>query len=291
MNVGALLVAWLALVAFGRRGAGGGGRVRGSAISYGDAELAKLRARWDGELGQIVREWVHLGWPEADPEVMALCLLGFTSTVVSWTENTTEAPRLAGGRQPFHEIGIGNVPAGPWNGPAPNPDPRAANNAWGALAHSDLVTRLLGRAATMEPNAWKTAHRDQVAVWWADQQRNAASVRAGLHAGLRPATDTWSPYRVGLMFAGFSTGPSGTAAAFNRHDELADVAERGRWRAARGAALSDSRLARVIYGADTKLESARALAAAIGSTAFAAWWASDSQTPDEAARLAASARG
>lgn len=247
--------------------------------AYGRSETSKLLPRRNGELWNILRPMVPAAFPNADPDVMAVALVGFTSTVTGWNEDTADAsdPRR---RAPFHEVGIGNVPAGVVAGPAPNPNPHAPYNSWGQLAGSELVRRLLGRPATMVPGAWREAHSDQVAVWLADQVRNETEARVRLPPAMRPSVAGWSAYRVGMMFAAFSVGPIGAALALTPPSGVTVPPEGERWSFVRDLAvtLRRSQTAAAVFSGDAKLESAGFVAEASNRApdhAFVAWWASE----------------
>lgn len=186
----------------------------------------------DQPLGRAFRRF----GPIAVPGTPWQAWLGFT-TSASMTDNTTECPAALVGttaacaRQRFHEIGVGQVPAGPREGPAPNPDPNAPNNAWGKLAGSPLTVQLLGRPATMVPNAWKTAPDDQAAMTIVSLRNDFENAQRSLDARIRPTT-LGTPWGVAMAFASFSAGGGGTARAFNRFaPELASVPEAQRWSA------------------------------------------------------------
>jgi hypothetical protein len=159
----------------------------------------------------LLRPMVPIAFPGADPNFMSLALLGFTSFSGGWGENTTEGVLT----QPFHEVGLFQVPAGDRGGPAPNP---AGNAAYSQLAGSDLVRRMLGgRAATTAPDAWKGAHADQIAVGLANLLRDERSLRGALHGGVAGDASGWSQWRVFGMFTAFSRGPGQAARVLNAY--------------------------------------------------------------------------
>lgn len=265
--------------------------------AYGASEIAKLLPRRHGELYTLLHAMVPVAFPEANAGAMELSLIGFTSTVTGWTENTATARNHA----PFSEIGIFNVPAGPWDHPAPDPDPHAPNNAWGALASDGLVKHLNGgHPAPMAPDAWKTDHRAQVAVGIADQLGYDRGIRAGLPSALKPSSTSWSPYRVGLMFAGFTMGPAGVAHALHGYDAgtVPPEAQRWPWLRAEVVRRQDSTAARAVFSGEAKLESARVVAERVHEApdnAFLSWWESsrprDTAEATALAHLAAIHRG
>jgi hypothetical protein len=274
--MGAMLAGVVLLAGLGTEAAIGRTRRIVTSLVYGASEIGKLWPRRQGELWRLLLQFVPYAFHGVSVNVIATALLGFTSTTATagWTENTATSPRHAH----FGEIGMFNVPCGPWNGPQPNPDPNAPDNSWGKHANGPLVRSMLGRGAVMGNNEWKSHHADQVAVGIADQVSNEAGVRSELPAYIQPSTRGWSPYRVGLMFASFSVGPTGTARRVLPYAEiLMRAPERGRWKALRDAvvARSDQHAAQAVYAADCKLESARVVAQRAGDSEFLAWWAAD----------------
>lgn len=191
-----------------------------SPVAAGVSNRARLLRFADQPLGQAFREFGPRMWPGVPWEAF----LGFI-TSANLTDNTTTGDP----RQAFHEIGVGQIPAGPRNGPAPNPDPRAANNAWGALANTPEIVGVLGHPASMVPNAWKTLPRDQAAMTIANLKRDYASVKSALAPGVRPTVDT-SPWAIAMAFSSFSAGAGGAATAFNRFaPQLAGVPDSRKW--------------------------------------------------------------
>jgi hypothetical protein len=114
-----------------------------------------LLSRKSGPIGEITDRMVNIAFPGVPVDVFH----GFTALAVNHGENTTDATSNS-----FHEVGLYQIEAGLRSGPAPNPDPRAPYNSWGELHDSRLIVRMLGRPATMEPNAWRSALEDQIAV-------------------------------------------------------------------------------------------------------------------------------
>ena len=195
---------------------------------YALAHREKLLARAKGDLGKLlgkVREQAWFGVPPA-------AWLGFTQIATSDVENTTEGVPA----QPFHEVGYFQTPAGPRSGPAPNPDPHAANNAWGRHATTayvrDAIAAMTGtaRAASMVPDGWKHDVPGQVAVGLADLRANMTAVSKQL--GAAGSSDPNSTWAVGLSFMGFSSGATSAAHAIKPYaTALASVPERKRWSA------------------------------------------------------------
>lgn len=190
----------------------------GAPTVYAAEKLPLLRPRLAGDLGAFLRRMVPIAFPGADVEGMVFALIGFTSFSTGWTENTTDGVAL----QAFHEVGLYQTPAGPRGGPAPNADPRAANNAYGKLAGGELVRSLLGRAASTSPNAWKPTGRDadrdrrakeeQTAVGLANLRGDEAVLRSSMERaapGSAGSLSGWSVWRVFCMFTAFSRGPGG----------------------------------------------------------------------------------
>lgn len=191
---------------------------------YAREKLPMLRGR-NAELMALLNHDVPVVFPEGDAAFLAAAFLGFTSFSDGWTENTTEGVLT----QPFHEVGLFQVPAGARSGPAPN---TAGNAAYSALAASEPVKRCLGgRAATTAPNGWKAAHADQVAVGIANLRRDEATLRAMLPTGLAGDARGWSYWRVATMFTAFSRGPGQAKAVLMPFAaELARTDEARRWR-------------------------------------------------------------
>lgn len=196
----------------------------GAPSHYAAEKLALLAPRHAGRLSGLLRRMIPRAFPGGDPEALLYALEGFTAFSTGWRENTTEGVPT----QSFHEVGLFQVPAGPRSGPAPNPDPRASNNAYGSLAGSDLVKQCLGgRAASLAPDAWRPAANmgpgettgpnwraceDQVAVGLANLRRDDRSVRTLLNNRVRGVAGDearWTNWRVFLMFTAFSRGPGG----------------------------------------------------------------------------------
>jgi len=189
-------------------------------IAAGASNRARLLRMADQPLGQAFREFGPRMWPGVPWEAW----LGFITSANLTDNTTTGAPNQA-----FHEIGVGQVPAGPRSGPAPNPDPRAPNNAWGALASSPEIVSVLGRPAVMGPDQWKTAPRDQAAMTIANLKRDYAAVKAALAPGVKPTVDA-SPWAVAMAYAAFSAGAGGAARAFNQFGpQLAGVPDSRKW--------------------------------------------------------------
>lgn len=185
-----------------------------------------LRGRKAGEIGRITARMVPIVFPGVSPDVFH----GFTAFTMSPTENTTEAVLT----QSFHEIGLYQVEAGLRTGPAPNQNPNATYNNWGKQAGSPLVRQLLGRSATMVPNAWKTALEDQIAVGLVNLRKDADDISRQLVAGIRPDPTRWSNWRIMLAFTAFSRGVGQAKAVFNAMEvDLSGIPEDQRWRAAR----------------------------------------------------------
>lgn len=195
--------------------------IRDALPSHHAAEYAAKGARyWSGPIGDAVRRYASAIVPG-----MPFPLLVAFITPANLTDNTTEGSSVAGRSVAFHEIGLFQVPAGPRDGPAPNPNPRASNNAWGELATSALVVSALGRPATTAAGAWRTAPDDQIAVGLANLRGDYASVRSHLEPALQPSSqDTqWGAW---LTMMAFSAGGGGAASVVQRYAaQLAAVDE------------------------------------------------------------------
>lgn len=187
-----------------------GGR-RSLPSEYGARVLPMLYDRSNNRLGATLERMV----PQVFYEAPVSAFLGFTA-IGRQTEDTADAPPER--RAAFHELGFFQTPAGPVEGPAPNPDPHAANNAWGRLATSDLVRRLLGRGANMQPGAWKDLVADQCAVGLADLHAGMFSCFRALPEALWPerTSDQWA---VALAFGSFSAGPGTMASHVRSHQQ------------------------------------------------------------------------
>lgn len=249
--------------------------------AYAREKRRMLEKRWEGPAGDALRRMVPRAWPG----VPALVFLGFTGFSTSPRENTTTARP----DQEFHEVGLFQVEAGLRDGPAPNPDPRAEYNAWGALHDDPLVRELLGgRDATMRPGAWADAIDDQVAVGLANLLRHgAAFARAVPELAPRDAGSLWA---VATAFTTFSRGRGqservmATLAA-----KIAGISEAARWtvwaetlclEALKGADGIDTRPGRkgAGYGwarTHQKLTCGRIVAQSVGDQAALDWYGPD----------------
>lgn len=186
---------------------------------YGAAQLPKMRTRSSGALGAAVRRQLALA-PRIFGAMPPQALLGFTAISTGPNEDT-------GSANSFHEIGYWNVEAGPSSGPAPSPDPRAANNHWGRDANDPEVVRLNGAPASMVADGWKVpagASPDverqkaemQTAVGLVNLRKHRDAAIRKLQAGARPL-DPNSVYGAVVMFAAYSAGDTGAARVFNRY--------------------------------------------------------------------------
>lgn len=177
--------------------------------------------RYNGLVGQSVRQFGSLFFPG----IPITALVGLTANG-SQRENTTESLPT----QSFHEIGNYQTPAGPRNGPAPNPDPRAHDNAWGRLASDPTVVRALGnRPAIMIPDGWKEQVADQVAVGLADYRANAVGVVRALDRSLRPANEQSQWFFV-LGILGYVAGQTGAVNSIRPYQaQLADLPDQAKF--------------------------------------------------------------
>lgn len=166
---------------------------------YAASHLGSMRSRWDGELGRHVRAMKMRLWPSTP----AQALVALTSNG-SQREDT-----CPGSNTTFHEIGFFQTPAGPCSGPAPNPDPRAAYNAWGRYASLGMVRDMLGgRGATMVPGAWREAVADQAAIGLADYRQNLSSLQAMLPRECQ-VRDEGKPWQLWCAVMAYGAGPAG----------------------------------------------------------------------------------
>lgn len=200
---------------------------------YAREHAQQLAQRAMGPLGAALRDFVPRVWSG----VPISAVLGFTA-IGGADEDTCGAPD-----QEFHEVGEFQTPAGLCSGPAPNPDPRAPWNQWGAAANTSFVRGLLGRPATMVAGGWRgaAATRDRAAVglynllaglraFSSDSRRELRRVRRE-RAQLAPR-ELGGQWAAACAFAAFSAGPAGAARAWSRYvDELAPLDERARFAA------------------------------------------------------------
>jgi hypothetical protein len=191
---------------------------------WNDRNLQRNKPPEDIPVGSTIRSMLPHVFPGVPPEV----ILGFCANG-SFRENTTKALLS----QKFHEIGLFGIEAGPRNGPAPNPNPKAKDNSWGHLHDHPLVVKLLhGRPATMVHNAWKNAVEDQVAVGLVNLEKHGKSVVSALASSIRPNTSgpMLSNFFIACCFMGWSAGPPQAARHINRFaTTLARYPESERW--------------------------------------------------------------
>lgn len=178
---------------------------------YAASKLSSLQARWRGALGAELRSLTPRVWPG----VPVSAFMGFTS-IGSRDEDT--APRA---NRVFHEVGYFQTPAGPADGPAPNPNPAAAYNAWGKIASGSAAAELLGRPVVMRAGAWKGAAAvpDQVAVGLLDFRRELEGFTRAVRsvgAGVLEPRSSSSVYTVACAFSAFSAGATGAARNLSR---------------------------------------------------------------------------
>jgi hypothetical protein len=208
-------------------------RCNHSPVQWAREKLKKMSGWWadqnvDPQVGKLyVGKTIREMTPKVFPGVPAEAIIGFCANA-NIKENTTEGVAS----QKFHEIGLFGTEAGPRNGPAPNPDPKAEYNSWGKLAHQPTVKKLLGgRPATMKHNQWKVAIPDQVAVGLVNVRQHGHKVAAMLDPSIRPdITKSSAPFFVACCFMGWSAGDGRAARHLNRFkDVLARVPEGQRW--------------------------------------------------------------
>jgi hypothetical protein len=207
-------------------------------IKYAESKQRYLDKRWDGELGEALRDMVQKVWPGV-PETV---FLGFTAFSTSASENTTEAVE----NQRFHEIGYFQTEAGLRDKPAPDPNSDGEYNNWGRLHDTDLVVQLLGRKACMGHDEWKRAIKDQTAVGLVNLRRKLDSHVQRLPENLRPK-DMSSTWAVLLSFTVFSRGGGQTLRCLSPYAEkLGTFPENERWDAWESMIASS-----IIKGADS----------------------------------------
>jgi len=188
--------------------------------AYGQAKLGTLLNRWNSALGTAVRRMTPIVWPGVPAEAF----IGFTAIAGGLTENTAESVN-----NPFAEIGAYQTEAGLQPGPYPNPDPNAPYNNWGKLANDPRVVQLLGRAASMVPDAWKQLPDDQAAVGLVNLRRYTDQLAAQIPASIRP-TRYDTQWAVAMAFTAFSAGIGGARGLFTRYaTQLTTVPEVDRW--------------------------------------------------------------
>lgn len=199
--------------------------------AYAREKCDALVSRWARTLGDELRRQVPIAWPGA-PETV---FLGFTAFALR-DENTGEAtdPKR---RAPFDEVGYFQTER-----TRPFTRNKAAKyNAWVKLHDSELVVRLLGRPATMDPEGWRGERGvpDQVAVGLANLRRHLGNARAKLDPRLRPVDET-STWAVLCAMTAFSRGAGGLAAVTDPYaDKLAAYPEPARWAAWEGMVAAD----------------------------------------------------
>lgn len=204
--------------------------------TFAQGYASTMRERWIEPVGVAIRRMTPIAMPGAPPEA----ILGFTTESGSGPNAASDDTATDGSHNSFHEIGYFQTEAGLATGPAPNPDPAATYNAWGALAASPLVVRLLGRPATMVDGAWATAVDDQAAVGLANLVRHANATARNLPLALRPS-GLGTLWNMVLAFMGFGAGDGGAAQTINRYaSRIAVVPESARWGALIEAVIADA---------------------------------------------------
>lgn len=210
--------------------------------TYERGKLSTTRARWNGRLGELLRQWMPRVAPGVPPEAH----MGFASNGAA-NEDVGLTPRHAA----FHELGYFGVEGGPYDLPAPNTvATRAAPNSWYRLHNDPRVVGLLGRPATMTPwpthpaqgNSTATADipiDDQVAIGIV----NLIEARDGMRrlpASIAPR-DPASLWATALSYMGWSNGVGGASRHIARYErQLAAVPESQRWLALVRAVAADT---------------------------------------------------
>ncbi|MBI4836599.1 MAG: phosphodiester glycosidase family protein [Candidatus Abawacabacteria bacterium] len=180
-------------------------------IQYAQEKIGEANSRWQSYSADFTRMTNQL-FVGAAPEAF----LGFAS-------NGGITELTPGGS--FQAMGMFGVPTNTGS-PAPIAGGR---DRWFPLASDPAVVQFLGRPASTEPDAWKTAVPDQIAVGYAHLRDEGDSVMAALPASIR-TTNRGSPWFIAMAFMGWSSG-SGTAARIVSPfaGQLAGVNDNEKW--------------------------------------------------------------
>ncbi len=179
---------------------------------YANEKLSEAQSRWSQYAADFngMRDIAFSGAP-------AEVFLGFASNG-GITELTPGSS--------FRAMGMFGTETGPGTGSAPvagGPD------RWFPLSSDPLVVQFLGRNATTEPDAWKTAIRDQIAVGYVNIRNHGIGAMNALPANIR-TTNYGSSWFVGVSFMAWSTGGGSAASIIAPFaDRLAAVSENERW--------------------------------------------------------------
>lgn len=193
----------------------------GTPVVYSNEYRGRAQTRWNGEEGRIMRAMVPAVFGSGAP---AELFIGF-SIGANRYENTTTARQS----QRFHELGLFGVEAGPREGPAPNPDPRAWMSRWAQWASTEEVRNAIAavegapRNATVAPGQW-TSLVDQIAVGLMNLKAHRRGTAAALTAGGVPTTADNSQWALFIAMMGWTTGAGGVRRAFTHPAVKATIA-------------------------------------------------------------------
>ena len=230
----------------------------------GVAKLPIMRSRWDGPLGDAVRQLMPRVFPGAPVEMG----IGITANSMG----ATEVVRTAN----FWEIGWYNIPAGPLDRPPPG-------GMYLSVAQGDTVRALIGRSADVS-SSWASDTLGQAAVGlvaYADVE--SRNVIDRIPEDLRPQ-EGGSVWKVACSIMGYvSGGPA--ASAIHRHAAiLRQTNERDRFYALAREVAREAERGEDVSGpaypiarAMQRLACGKAIAATRGSST--SWWASPADEP------------
>lgn len=165
---------------------------------YAARKLSEMRSRWNGPLGDAVRQLMPRVFPGAPAEVG----IGITANSMGATEAITSAG--------FWEIGWYNIPAGP-------PDAAPPGGIYRSVAQGGTVLGLIGRAADVS-SSWASDTLGQAAVGlvaYADVE--ARNVIDRIPEDLRPR-EGGSVWRIACSIMGYVES-GGAVTAIRRHAE------------------------------------------------------------------------
>lgn len=165
---------------------------------YADRKLSEMRSRWNGPLGDAVRQLMPRVFPGAPAEVG----IGITANSMGATETVSAGSWWA--------IGWYNVPAGPPNRPTPG-------GMYLSVAQGGTVRGLIGRAADVG-SSWASDTLGQAAVGlvaYADVE--SRNVIDRIPEDLRPR-EGGSVWRIACSVMGYVES-GGAVTAIRRHAE------------------------------------------------------------------------